>query len=56
MTSAKAYAALVVSIVTGLLGIYGPDTQVGKALIVVSVIATAVATWVVPNSPARVDR
>jgi hypothetical protein len=50
MTSAKAYAALVGSLVTGLLGVYGPDTDVGKVLVVVGVIVTAISTWRIPNA------
>jgi hypothetical protein len=49
----KAYAALVGSICTALLGVYAADSQVGKILTVVSVIATVVATWAVPNVPGR---
>lgn len=45
----KAYAALVGSIATALLAVYTTDTEVGRVLTVVSVIATAVATWAVPN-------
>ena len=47
--SAKAYAALIGSIVTALLAVYGPDTQIGRVLVVISVVATAVGTWAVPN-------
>lgn len=46
----KAIATLVGTIVTGLLGIYASDTPVGTVLLVLSVIATAVATWAVPNA------
>lgn len=45
----KAYAALVGSIATALLAVYTADTETGRVLTVVSVIATAVATWAVPN-------
>lgn len=48
----KMYAALVGSICTALLAVYTADTQVGQILTVASVIATAVATWAVPNQPA----
>lgn len=47
--AAKAYVALVGAIATALLGIYGPDTQVGQILTVVVAIATAIATFAVPN-------
>ena len=49
--AAKAYVALVGAIATALLGIYGPDTQVGQVLTVVVAIATAIATFAVPNRP-----
>ena len=43
---AKAYVALLGSIVTAVLGVVGPETQVGAALTIVSAICTAVATSV----------
>jgi hypothetical protein len=46
----KAIATLIGSIVTGLLGVYTADTPVGQVLTVVAIIATAIATWVVPNA------
>lgn len=52
LANAKAYAALIGSIVTALLAVYGPDTKVGQVLTVVAVIATAIGTWAVPNVPA----
>lgn len=45
----KAYAALIGSIATALLAVYASDSPAGQVLTVVSVIATAVATWAVPN-------
>ena len=45
----KAYAALIGSIATALLAVYATDTTIGQVLTVVSVIATAIATWAVPN-------
>lgn len=45
----KAYASLVGAIVTALLGVYTADTEVGKVLTIVAVIATVIATWAVPN-------
>lgn len=48
---AKAYAALVGAICTGLLGVYAADSGLGQALTVLAVIATAVTTWAVPNTP-----
>lgn len=47
----KAIATLVGAVATGLLGVYAGDTEVGKILTVVVIVATAVATWVVPNAP-----
>lgn len=55
MQYAKSYAALIGAIATALLGVYTADTEVGKILTVVSVIATAVVTWAVPNTPADDD-
>src|SRR6478609_8066448 len=55
---AKAIATLVGTVVTGLLGVYGPDTEVGKVLVIVSIVATAITTWVVPNAlvvPATIE-
>lgn len=49
MTTAKAYAALIGSIATALLGVYAADTPAGKILTVLSVVATAFATWRIPN-------
>lgn len=45
----KAYAALLGSVCTALLGVYGPDTQTGHLLTVVLAVLTAVATFAVPN-------
>lgn len=46
----KAIATLVGSVVTGLLGIYTGDTEIGKVLTIVGIIATAIVTWSVPNA------
>lgn len=46
---AKAIAALIGSICTALLGIYTADSSLGQVLTIVSAIATAVATFQVPN-------
>lgn len=46
---AKAYASLVGTIVTALLGVFTADTPTGKVLTVIAIVATAVATWAVPN-------
>lgn len=50
LESAKAYTALVVGIATALLGVYGPDTQVGQVLTVVVAVGGAIAVWTVPNA------
>lgn len=47
--NAKAYAALVVAVATGALGIYGPDTDVGKGLTLLVAVAGAVAVWATRN-------
>lgn len=46
----KAIATLIGTIVTGLLGIFTADTTIGLVLTVVGIIATSIATWVVPNA------
>jgi len=46
----KAIATLIGTIATALLGVYTADTEIGKVLTIVAIIATAVATWVVPNA------
>lgn len=50
---AKAYAALIGSVCTALLGVYAADSAIGKVLTVISVIATAVATFGVKNADAK---
>lgn len=52
MTAAKAYAALAGSIATALLGVFTGDTLLGQVLTVVSVVATAFATYRIPNTVA----
>ena len=44
----KAYAALVGSVCTALLGLYG-DSDFAHTLTVIAALATAVATYAVPN-------
>ena len=53
--NAKAYAALIGSVCTALLGlgIFGTG-QVAQVLTLVAAVATAVATWRIPNLPAPV--
>lgn len=55
LASAKAYVALVGAIASALLGVYAADTPVGKALTVVVVVASAFATWAVPNASTTPD-
>jgi hypothetical protein len=54
LANAKAYAALIGGVATALLGIYGPETEVGHGLTVVVAIVGAFITWAVPNTPAEV--
>lgn len=53
MTAAKAAVAIVGSAVTAALGIWGPDTNVGRVLIVVSAALTAATVYLVPNKPSQ---
>lgn len=48
---AKAYAALIGSVCTALLGVFAADSTVGQVLTVVSVIATTFVTFRVENAP-----
>lgn len=48
---AKAIVALVGAIATALLVQYGPDTEIGAVLTVVSIIATAILTYLTSNAP-----
>lgn len=48
--SAKAWVALIGAIASALLGVFTAETVVGQVLTVVVVIATAVATFAVPNA------
>jgi len=50
LANAKAYAALIGAICTALLGVYAADTRTGQVLTVLSIVATAVGTWRVPNT------
>lgn len=51
LASAKAYAALVGAIVTAILGTVPPHTTTWTVLTIVAAVATAVATYAVPNTP-----
>lgn len=55
LEAAKAYVALIGSIATALLAVYGPDSEVGKVLVVISAVATAVVTFAVPNAKAPAE-
>jgi hypothetical protein len=50
LVNAKAIAALTGTIATALLGVFTADTQAGQILTIISVVATAVATWAIPNA------
>ncbi len=52
LTAAKSAVALIGAVATALLGIYGPDSDAGQVLVVVIAVATAIATYVVPNAAA----
>jgi hypothetical protein len=52
LVNLKAYVALVGSIATALLAVYGPETAVGQVLVVLSIVATAFGTWRVENADA----
>lgn len=51
LTRAKAYAALVGTIVTVLLGAVPVDGKLHDVLVLVAALATAVATYAIPNKP-----
>lgn len=53
LEAAKAYVALVGTVATALLAVYGPETQVGHWLTVIAIVATAVATFAIPNKGAK---
>jgi hypothetical protein len=55
LIAAKAYVALIGAVVTALLAVYGPDTKVGQVLTIISVVATAVGTYAVPNADSAPD-
>lgn len=48
---AKAYAALIGSVATALLGVFTADTTTGQVLTVVAILATTFVTFRVPNAP-----
>lgn len=50
LRNAKAYAAALGALTAGLLSVVDPSSAIGKALVVVAVIATGVATYRVPNA------
>lgn len=49
LTAAKAYAALAGAIITALLSSQSPDSTLFTILTVAAAVATAVATYSVPN-------
>lgn len=51
LANLKAYTALVGAIATALLGVYAADSTVGQVLTVLAVLATAIGTWAVANTP-----
>ena len=53
LVAAKAYVALIGAVATALLGVFAADTEVGKVLTVIAVVATAVSTFAVPNADAE---
>lgn len=53
--AAKAWIALLGSVVTGVLGIVTPDDPIYKVLTIVAAVITAVLTYVVPNQPTLGD-
>ena len=53
LTAAKAYAALIGSVITALLGTVPPHTPVWTVLTFVAAVCTAVATFRIPNKPKR---
>lgn len=50
LASAKAYAALIGAICTALLGVFTADSTIGVVLTAIAAVATAIATWVIPNA------
>jgi hypothetical protein len=50
LANAKAYAALLGSVLTALLGTIPPQTQAWHILTAVSAVCTAVAVWRIPNA------
>jgi hypothetical protein len=51
LDKAKAYAAFIGAIVTAVLGTQAPGSTLFTVLTIVSVVATAIATYQVPNQP-----
>lgn len=52
LTRAKAYAALLGSVLTAVLGTVPPHTRLWTALTLAAAVATGVATYAVPNAKA----
>ena len=49
---AKAIVAILGAAVTSALTVWGPDTNVGRFLVIASAALTAAAVYQVPNTPA----
>lgn len=47
---AKAFVALLGAVATALLSVYGPDTSTGRVLVIVSLVATTILVYRVPNT------
>jgi hypothetical protein len=56
LATAKAWAALVGGIVTALLATVPPQTQTWQILTYVAAVATAIATYAVPNLDPKAKR
>lgn len=54
MQYAKAIAAIVGGAVTSALTIWGPETNVGRFLVILSAALTAASVYAVRNAPAEV--
>lgn len=50
LTAAKAWAALIGAVLTAVVANTTPDTDAYHWLTIALAVATAIATWVVPNS------
>lgn len=53
LANLKAYAALIGSICTALLGTTAGHSQLGAVLTGVLAVCTGIATWTLPNTPPK---